>query len=252
MRFLFRLIPVAAGLITLVPFAWLATTAHGWQLVMAGTAVFLWYALFELFGRRVREPDIWWATALTLFLVVSSIGFFLLVEGWIPRIVQALITAGIVAVFFEQLYRWFYAMKVPSYALGVMIALVEVVTMFFLAADVVGLRIFVGVPAWLLTLGFMVAAIVLFLIARSAQGKRPVPVLAALLLGVLFGELLWAVLVLPTGFMVGGAIIAIVWYTVAGLFRMADWGIGLGTSAPRYLTLAALLLLLVAFSARWT
>lgn len=251
MRFLFRLIPLLLGFVVLALFGmimWQPTQVSAFTI---GALLLVGYGLYELLVRRIREVDFWWSFGLTIFFILSSVGFFLYLEGWITRILTAVVVAALFSLFVEQVYRWFYAMKVPAYTLGVMISILEVCTVFFLAADFIGFRIFLHVPVWLLALVFFVAITMLYLIARSLQGHGRAHVVPAIMIGMVFTELFWAVLFLPTSFLVGGAMIAIVWYTIAGLLRMVELGISLRVSAPRYLTLASILFIIVAFSARW-
>lgn len=251
MRFLFRLIPALVGLVILVMFGLIVWQPARLGFIFGGALLLIAYGLYELLGRRLRESDFWWSFGLAVFFLASGVGFFLYLESWIGQLMTALMIAALLFLFVEQLYRWFYSMKIPSYTLGVMVALVELCTVFFLASDFIGFRIFMRAPVWLLTLVFFVTTAMLYLIARSVRGGGRAHLLPAILIGLVFAELFWAVLFLPTSFLVGGAMIAIVWYTIAGLMRMVELGMNLRASAPRYVGLASFLLVVVALFARW-
>lgn len=252
MRFLFRLIPILLGIAALTPFVWMATSERGWLIMFATVAVLVWYGLFELFGRRIREADIWWSFGLLFFFIASAVGLFLLVERSFMRAGIAIIVALLVFLVTEQFYRWFYARRAPSYTLGVMVSLLEVCTMFFVGADLIGMRLLLAAPVWLVTLVGMTTVALLFLIGRVASGAALQAVIPALMIGVFMGELLGALFLLPTSFLVGGAVVAIAWYVIDGLSRVADLGLSLRGPALRYLVLGSALFVIVMTTARWT
>lgn len=252
MRFLFRLIPILLALAALVPFVWMSVSRAGWLPMFAVVTVFVWYGLFELFGRRIRESDIWWSFGLLFFFIGSAVGLFLLVERFFMRAGIAIIVALLVFLVTEQFYRWFYAQRVPSYTLGVMISLLEVCTMFFVGADLLGVRTLLAAPIWIVTLLGMTIVVLLFLIGRAPRGTVLQSVIPALMIGVFMGELLGALFLLPTSFLVSGALLAVVWYVIDGLSRVVDLGLPLRAPALRYLTLGGALFVLVMATARWT
>lgn len=252
MRFLFRLIPTLLGVTTLLPFLWLGVYEDGWLPVLALVALAVWYGLFELFGRRVREVDIWWSFGLLFFFIASALELFLLVETWFIRAGIAVLVAVLVFLVTEQFYRWFYAHRAPSYTLGVMISLLEVCTMFFVGSDLIGIHILLGTPIWIVTLVGMTTTVLLFLIARIVRGRVLQSVIPALMVGVFMGELIGALFLLPTSFLVSGAVVAIAWYVIDGLFRVVDLGLSFRAPAIRYLTLGSILFVLVMATARWT
>lgn len=252
MRFLFRLIPLLAGLFTLAAFAGLEWLGERLWLAALVYIVLISYSYFELLARRLRERDLWYALAAVLFVSLSGMGFFLGLESVVGKVVVAIFVAVIVTLFSEQLYRWFYApVRIPSYALAVTNGLVEIFTVFFLASDLIGLRIFLRLPLWILTPVFMVAIALQFLIARWLRGETRKLMVPAALIGLLFGQIMLALLYLPSSFMVGGALVAIVWYVVAGILRIIDVGLAPQRLVPRYLALGGLLIVMVAATARW-
>lgn len=252
MRFLFRLIPILLALVALVPFVWMGTSAYEWTAMFVVVAALVWYGLFELFGRRISEADIWWSFGLLFFFIASAAVLFLLAERFFLRVGIAVIVALLVFLVTEQFYRWFYAHRSPSYTLGVMISLLEVCTMFFVGADLAGVRILLAAPVWMVTLVGMTTVALLFLIARAPRGAALPSVIPALMVGVFMGELLGALFLLPTSFLVSGAVVAIVWYVIDGLSRVVDLGLPLRGPAFRYLALGGTLFILVMTTARWT
>lgn len=124
--------------------------------------------------------------------------------------------------------------------------------MFFVGADLLGARILLAVPIWIVTLLGMTTVVLLFLIGRAPRGAALQSVIPALMIGVFMGELLGALVLLPTSFLVSGAVTAIAWYIIDGLFRVVDLGLPLRAPAIRYLTLGSVLFVLVMITARWT
>ncbi len=252
MRFLFRLIPLVLGLVTLGTFAFALIAP---RLVLWSGAIGLIlvaYGFFELFGRRVRGRDFWCTLPLALILFASSFGFFLLLEGWLAGTLVAILTGVLMTMFAEYLYRWFYEMKhLPSYALGVMTSFLEVFLIFFVASDLIGLRIFLRVPVGVLVAGFAVLAFLIYTLARAPRGASRSVLGPALMMGLLCGEFFWALLFLPTSFMVGGALLAILWYVVTGIVRVEESGLAIRRPVRRYALLAGVLSVLIVASARW-
>ncbi|GEM_PF-5049815 len=252
MRFLFRLIPALLGITTIGAFAALQFDASVfWQIggIYMGAVA---YGYFELFARRVRERDFWYAFLLTIFVAVGGMAFFLVLESVIGKVAVALASGILVAVFAEQLYRWFYApVRIPSYTLDVTTSLMDVCAIFFCAADAIGLRIFLAVPRWALAPLFGIIAGTLYAIARWIKGENRTLLVPTLLVGLLFGELLWAILLLPSSFMVGGALLAIMWYVTGGVLRTTEAGLPLRRVLPRYIVVGIGLIATVVLSARW-
>lgn len=253
MRFLFRLIPLLLGLVTILAFAGISFGFAPLRFLVPGFFLVLAYGLFELFSRRVRERDFWSALVLLGIFTGTGIAFFLFLETAWAKILTVFLTAGLVTFTTEQLYRWFYVTaRVPSYALGVSVSLLELFTVFLLASDFVGLRIFLRAPLWILVPGFIALIILIALFGRWARGLEKRKAVEIGLIGLLFGELFWAVLFLPSSFEVAGALIALAWYVIIGLLRVFESGLAVRRTAGRYAAVGAVLLIIIVFTARWT
>lgn len=252
MRFLFRLIPTLIGLLSAGVFiaTYFAPELFWWW--MALLAVGLAYALFELLGRRLRDRDFWSATLLLELFTAGGLGFLLYLDSLLMRIVVSVLVAVLAGLFTEYLYRWFYTTdRLPSYALEVMIALMELFTVFFITADVIGFRIFLRLPTWALAVSYGALMAVVYAAARFARSPFRVAVRPGALCGLLAAELFWSILFLPTGFMVGGALGALSWYIMTGLVRVQETGLPLGAPVRRYAFLGGALFLLILGTARW-
>lgn len=252
MRFLFRLIPPLLGIITIGAFVALEFSPRALLIIGIAYVVVTAYGYFELFARRVRERDFWYAFLLTIFVGCGGMAFYIALEAMAGKVVVAIITAVLVGIFAEQLYRWFYApTRMPSYTLDVTSSLMELCAVFFLAADFIGLRIFLRAPLWILVPLFVIITGTLYAIARWIKGETRALLVPALLVGLLFGEMLWALLFLPSSFMVGGALLAIVWYVAGGILRITEAGLSLRRTLPRYMMVGVILATGVILSARW-
>ncbi|MBI4280706.1 hypothetical protein HY628_00740, partial [Candidatus Uhrbacteria bacterium] len=141
MKFIFRFIPILLALLTLGLFGAIAAVPSKTLLLFPFYALLLGLGVRELMGRRLRERDFWSATITILFLTASGIVFFLFLEEEIALVAVALLVSGCLALFFEQLYRWFYTQEaLPSSTLGISYALLELLTVFFTASAFLGFR----------------------------------------------------------------------------------------------------------------
>lgn len=254
MRFLFRLIPPLLGILTIACFGVLEikTGLRTILIIVIAYTILIAYGYFELFARRVRERDFWYAFLLTIFVGLGGMAFYIALEAMVGKVAVAVVTSVLVGIFAEQLYRWFYApARMPSYTLDVTSSLMELCAVFFLAADFIGLRIFLRAPLAILVPLFVIITGTLYAIARWIKGETRALLAPALLVGVLFSELLWAILFLPSSFMVGGALLAIVWYVTGGVLRITEAGLSLRRTLPRYMMVGVILAVGVILSARW-
>lgn len=252
MRFLFRLIPFLLGIFTLLFFVAIGIAPDNIPVLGGIMLLIVAYGLFELLGRRIRERDFWGSFVLLALFLISGVVFFILLEGWFESVAVALVVSAFVTLFTEQLYRWFYSTdRVPSHSLHVIISILELFLVFFISADLFGVRIFLHQPMWALSLIFVLVAFLLYPFARWARGSVKPLLIPALLLAIFFGQLFYALLLLPTGFMVGGAVVAIVWYVIVGLLRIVELGLPLRTTVRRYSFFAGILLSIIAITARW-
>ncbi len=252
MRFLFRLIPSLLGVATLVAFVLIAIDPVKFVYISSVFFIVMIYGIFELFSRRVRGKDFAGAVTTLILFTASGIGFFLFIEDTASRFLTAFVVALLVTFFAEQLYRWFYnTAQVPSYALGVSVSLLRIFTIFFLSADLIGLRIFIGLPIWSLVPGFVILIMLLVASGGWAQGKNNRPKSETFLLGLLFGELFWVILYLPSSFQVGGALIALAWYIVIGLLSVLESGLRVRRTIGRYALVGAVLFIIIILTARW-
>lgn len=253
MRFLFRFIPLLLGLVMLGAFLLGALMPERLVIVFGSALLILAYGLFELLGRRFRERDFWCSLILILIFASASFLFFLYLDGALERVITAALAAILTSLFAEYLYRWLYAVtRLPSHTLTVVASVVEVFTIFFVASDFIGLRIFLRLPVPLLAAGFFVFVTAIYLVVRFPQGTLGDLMPNAFLLGLFGVEFFWAILFLPTAFMVGGAILAVMWYCVAGLRRAAASGAPLRAPLRRYALLGSMLIFVIMLSARWT
>ncbi|MDP3985677.1 MAG: hypothetical protein Q8P82_02840 [bacterium] len=252
MRFLFRFIPhllgiAAAGSLLAVHFS-----PERWWLWGVGFSICMSYGLFVFFGGTLRSRDFWNAYLLMLLFYWATFSFFLYFENTWERIAFAVFIGSLVGIFMEQLYRWFYGDRnVPSYSLTVNIAILEILTVCTGAASFLGFRMFLRLPVWALTIVFGALAVVLYIIARGSRQSIRSLVLPAMVVGLFFGELMLAVIFLPTGFMIGGAFIGVVWYLLVGLLRASETGVSLRKPMIRYTAFASALVVLLAVTARW-
>ncbi len=253
MRFLFRLIPFLLGLLTGLAFFSLEFARSFWWLVFLIYPLVIFYGYFEILAQRFRERDLWYAAAAAILVGGSGLGFYLTLENRWGRLLIALTTTLLVGIFSEQFYRWFYApARLPSYTLTVTVALLELFTVFFLSSLAISFRIFLRAPVWLIVPSYILILALLLVVGRWVKGETKKLLLPALIFGLLFGELLWAMLFLPSGFMVGGAMLTLLWYLAHGLFRVTEAGLSLRRSLPRYLVIGGILILILILTARWS
>lgn len=253
MRFLFRLIPIILAILSVVTAAIIFIVP---ALAVWATLLFLIvaaYGIFEMLGRRIRQTDYWCAGTLLVLFLAGSFGFLFYLDGWILRALVIATAAWFVFFYCEQLYRWFYeAGRMPSYTLSVTISIIELLTVFFLTADLLGLRIFLHAPLWLVLAVWPILATAMSTINRFTSGAIRPHLANGILFGLLFGELFAGILYLPTGYAVGGAFMAIGWYVATGLLRISELNLSLRGPAKRYALVSGFLLIIVSLAARWS
>ena len=99
--------------------------------------------------------------------------------------------------------------------------------------------------------GFVILIMLLVASGGWAQGKNNRPKSETFLLGLLFGELFWVILYLPSSFQVGGALIALAWYIVIGLLSVLESGLRVRRTIGRYALVGAVLFIIIILTARW-
>lgn len=252
MRFLFRLIPFLSALATFLMFFGILLAPQMLAEIFGIYLIILIYGLFELLGRRIGDRDFWTVLVSVLCFVAAGLGFFIFLEGLVWQIFFALASAGVVGVFTEQWYRWFYANRdMPSYTLDVSLTILEIFSVFFAASSFIGLRIFMKSQIWILIPAFAFLIFALFMVTRQIHYTLRHLLLSGLIAAVLFSQIFFAVLFLPSGFVALGAIVAIAWYVFTGLLKVSELGAPLKKTVFRYAVLASVCFILTAATARW-
>jgi hypothetical protein len=149
MILLHRLTPFVVFLLTFLGFGMLLFypfSAFGWSLVLFVVALFF-IARLLLFD--VRHTGFWVFFGLPLFVLLSSIGLFLLLESRVMQWGIALLVPFLLAIYIENLFSFYH---VPSayqaYSLEYTSLTLSLSSMFFFTCGITMAQFFLELPVW--------------------------------------------------------------------------------------------------------
>lgn len=197
----------------------------------------------------------------TFILGISQILFlsgtyFLIffVEGSVIR--QFLIALALIINLFYITNIYYYHFQTEKYqvnALQNISSFLNLISIFTISSVGFSLILYLGWPSWLISLGVALASAGLCfqtywvnkIIGQSA-------ILFAGITGLIGGEVFWAVTFLPTSFLVNGAVVTVINYSVVNLARYYLMDKLQARVIWRYLIISVIVLSLTLATARWT
>lgn len=207
-----------------------------------------------LAGHEGRHSAFWLLLAPLVVIFSSAVFFLLIVDNaavhWIFTIVPPI---GI-ALFSYTLYLFVQQpARYQPYALEHLSLILNLCSFFLLSASFLGYAIFLSLPQWTVVVGLFGLAGLLMAetmwVSKVPSERQP---LLVFLGSLLMAEAAVAALLLPTSFLVGGAILALAYYTLTGLFRSHALGSLDARVMWRYAGISVLSVLVVLITARWT
>ncbi len=191
-------------------------------------------------------------TPLIFYMVVFLFTLFL--ESAVLKIIFPLVAAFLVLVYTEQLFYYrYFDRKYQANALENLSFYMVILSIFFLASSLFGFYIFLHAPKALLLVVTVLVILVLnyqlFWVLKvnfwESWPYNTVLTLAAF-------EFFYVLTFLPTSFAVNGAMLAILYYFTLGLLRYHFIDRLDKKVLKRYLIIGSIMLMFVAFTARWT
>ena len=253
MILLHRLTSFVTGLIILLVFAGiLFTEIHPLFLFVVGvflTAV----VLARLLNWDVRSFQFWHLLGTPLLFIVSSMGVMLFLEQIWIQVFLAVGAALLLALFTEHVFSYVHLPTVyQPFSIEHLGHLMNILTMFFVGSIGFGLRLFLQMPLWFLgSIFFLVSLFVIYgtLWASKVDDARARPY--AFAGGILTAELFIALSFLPSGFYTNAAFVALAFYAFLGLTRANALHRLSSRLTKRYLTIFAVLTLVIALTSQW-
>jgi hypothetical protein len=217
-------------------------------------AVLIIGTLFVLFGANIFEPLFYAFSAIPLMLLGASTFLYLLLDS---LLIQRLVSVGVAFLiwyFLDTVSAYLH--RVESYqpfALQNITNYFLLLQMFFLGCGLAGLRVFLGTDLLLLVaVGCGSAILSSFIGYWIARIPGRIGISMACVVGLLWTEVLLAVLYLPTGYAVNGAIAAIGFYFQYNFIRLHLLEQLRPASVRRYVLIGGTMLLLIVLTAQWT
>jgi hypothetical protein len=128
----------------------------------------------------------------------------------------------------------------------------SLLTVFLVASSFFSLRIFLGVPLWLLIISFgFILALATYQLIWSSDTKLVTSWPYISVITIVATEIFWAVGFLPTSVYVNGLVVTISYYLMTGLARNWLLGIQEGKVIKRYLLISTITLIIILATAKW-
>lgn len=199
-----------------------ATPQVLWSVCIALAAALI-VSLALLTKRSVRESYPWHFLLVPFFLVSGTLLFALFPDR--AFIVQAMtaIAALLLWFYFESVFRFFHRPAAyQAYTLENISPYLNILSSFLLMAGFFALHVLLSISATLLTLLVFLASFgMMYQTLWSQKVDRPTTLRFALSSGVVVAECFWAVLYLPTSYLVNGLVIASVFFITMNLIRFS-------------------------------
>jgi hypothetical protein len=247
-----HLIPVLEGVLALLSFELFFFKPSLVVFFVLAPVIFIILGMLIPKKKFLGKGEFWRYLPDPLIFILSAVLLVLFFENKYLRHFFALGSAIYLFLYFENLFFYLASEQENKRENFLrMTNLMNVVTIFFLAAGLYGVKTFLQLPIIWLAAGFFFFTAWLFYgtmwIVRKTRLRENAAYILSLAL--ICAEIFLAVSFLPLGFYTSGAISGIVYYCISGvLINFLDKG-----AAPwrRYLTIGGILLLLVLLTARW-
>lgn len=256
MILLHRITPFLIGIATAIGFvALLAFSVHPLA-VMGAVLVVVAVLYVRLVGVAPRSFQFWMLFGTPLLFLLASFGLMLFLERPLAQVMLAAFVTLLLSLFAEHVFSYLHApVNYETYAIENTSLVMNVASVFFVSVAAFGTRVFLATfaPLWFLTaLFFAVSLFVIFGTLWASKVDVQKARLYALCGALLVAELFVTVAYLPTGYYTNAALIALMAYLFLGLTRAHFIEKLSPKIIRRYAVTAALILVSVLGTSKWT
>lgn len=251
---LIRLQPIVAALLLAAWFEVLRVRPSWVILLSLLLVVLIVGTMFTLFTGDLFTMAFLGFTSVPLVLLGSGMFFYLFLDDLLLHRVVSIGVAFLVWFYYDNVYTFLH--RVQSYqpfALQNIANYILLVSSFFFAAGLFGIRVFLQTPLALLVAVFAVGTALMITIQYWTY---KVPVRTSLLYSagvvLMLVELFLVIYYLPTGYEVNGALVAVFFYVLSNLTRLHLIGALKPSGVRRYMIIGASMVVLVLLTAQWT
>lgn len=253
MIILHRISSVAIALVAALGFM---SLINGWLhpiVSIASMLIIVTLLLARLNKWQIRQFSFWHLTGTPLLFLTSALGMQLFLESTRSQWALAAITVVLLFVFSEHIFSFVHLPATyQPFTLEYLSGLLHILSIFSIASVGFGLRLFLQMPLWLLSIGIFAVSLfaifgTLWVGKLEAHKAKPYAITGAILLTECFAALSF----LPSGFYTNAALLALVAYVFLGLARANALHKLTKDILRRYIILFILLTLLIAASSAW-
>lgn len=246
--------PIALGFLTLLSFFLI----FWYPLSVVISLPILWLisflAIYSVLGKNLKTRSSRWFFWLNPFLYyLSSLAIVFLFDYAIWRYILAFLSAVLIFVFFQTIYIYIWEHEIyEKFSLENISNYLNIFSMFFLFASIFGYTTFLQIPFGLM---FLVAVLLSFLSFWQSFWVSKIPFSLAkpflFVFLVIISEALIVVYFLPLNYLLLGAFLALLWYTLLSLGRAYLLGFWSKKLVARYLVFSFILSIVIFISTNW-
>lgn len=212
------------------------------------------FSFFIIAGHEGRHPSFWLLAMPTIVTFSGAVLFLLIADNLVVRWVFTLFPPIAIALFGYTLYLFVHQpARYQTYALEYLSLVLNLCGFFLFGASFLGYVVFLSLPQWTMILGlFGVGGLLLaetLWVSKVPSERQPLLVFIGSLL---LAQAAMAALLLPTSFLVGGALLALTYYVVVGFMRAHALGSLDKVVVRRYALTSLVSLVILLATARWT
>lgn len=204
-------------------------------------------------GREKRHASFWLLAVPPILVCAASVLFLLIVDNTAVRWVFTIVPPIAIGLFGYTQYLFVHQpARYQPYALEYLSLTMNAMGFFLISTSFIGYVIFVSLPQWVMIVGIFGLSGLLIAetlwVSKVPSARQPTLILVGSLL---LTQAASAVLLLPTSFLVGGALLTLLYYLVVGLFRAHALASCDRIVIQRYVGVSTLAVVLIFASARW-
>lgn len=202
---------------------------------------------------EVKRFVFWVFLSLPFFLMASALLFFFFLESDLLKIALGVVVVLVLWMYAEGVFTFYHLpASYQAYTLEYLSLIISILSAFFFTSGLYAMGLFLSLPIWIPALAvllfvFFISLVVLW-VSKIAV---PMAVRFATVGAVLSVEVYSVFSLLPTSFLSNAAGFAVFLYVFLGLSRAQALETLSKTVLVRYLSIGAMLLLIIFASARW-
>ncbi len=246
-----HLIPLLEGGLILLTFEFFLFRPASWFYAMAAVTVFIFLGAIIPKRKYSNRREFFHYIFNPLIFVWSAFLLLLFFENQYFRHFFVLGVAVYLFFYFENLFYYliFEKQKITDNFLR-MTNLMNVVSIFFLAAGLYGVKTFIQLPIWLLAAVFFVfSGVLIYGVLGIVKPAFRDIVFDIIVLSLIIMEFFVVLSFLPIGFYAGGAILGIIYYMIAGI--AISFLKNAAAPYKRYIIVGGILLAIIILTAKW-